>query len=136
MKNNKIIIALLCTPLIVLANGTNSSLQLAIPQAPGSYLSDRFRSGEMDCSMGIGSGTNVEFGVTGIINQNNDPLSSNFGTRSNDVGVYGRIIIPIGGPKERIDCNVLYKLEMEKKRLEVLKLKEEINKLKGLKFEN
>lgn len=118
------------------AVGSNSSLQLAIPQAPGSYLSDRFRSGEMDCSMGIGSGTNVEFGVTGIINQNNDPLSQNFGQRSNDVGVYGRIIIPIGGPKERVNCNTLYQLELEKKRLEVMKLQEEVNRLRNLKFEN
>lgn len=86
--------------------------------------------------MGIGSGTNVEFGVTGIIAQNNDPLSTNFGTRSNDVGVYGRIIIPIGGPKERVNCNTLYELELQKKRLEVIKLQEEVNRLRNLKFEN
>ena len=51
-----------------------------------------------------------------------------------DVGVYARITIPIGGPKERINCNTLYKLELEKKRLEVYKLQQELNNLRQLKF--
>ena len=53
-----------------------------------------------------------------------------------DVGVYAKITIPIGGPKERINCNTLYQLELEKKRLEVQKLKAEIQNLRELKFEN
>jgi hypothetical protein len=52
-----------------------------------------------------------------------------------DIGVYGRITIPIGAPKERLNCNILYKLELEKKRLEVLKLQREIQNLRNLQFE-
>ena len=121
------------------AQSNNSSLNLAIPQASGSYLYDRFRAGELDCTMAIGSGTNVEFGVTGILNKTNDVLSvpiNSSTSNAGNVGVYGRIIIPIGAPKERINCNTLYELELEKKRIEVLKLQEEINQLKKLKFEN
>ena len=54
--------------------------------------------------------------------------------RTNDVGVYARINIPIGAPKERINCNTLYQLELEKKRMEVAKLKQEIANLRTLQF--
>jgi hypothetical protein len=53
-----------------------------------------------------------------------------------DVGVYARITIPIGAPKERLNCNILYQLELEKKRLEVIKLKQEVERLRNLQFEN
>jgi hypothetical protein len=137
MKLLKIIV-MLSISCSAFAQQNNSSLNLSIPQASGSYLSDRFRAGELDCSMAIGSATSVEFGVTGIINKSPDgsvPISSS-SVANNNIGVYGRIIIPIGAPTERINCNTLYELELQKKRIEVLKLQEEVNQLKKLKFEN
>jgi len=115
-----------------------SSLNLAIPQSAQSYQSDKFRAGDLDCSNAIGSATNVEFGVTGIISQEENPYNTDtFGINElKDVGVYGRIIIPLGAPKERINCNTLYQLELEKKRLEVQRLKEELRQLRELQFEN
>jgi hypothetical protein len=51
--------------------------------------------------------------------------------------VYARITIPLGKKaKSRIDCNQLYELELKKKRLEVLKLENEIRQLKKLQFED
>ena len=129
-----------------IASADSNSLNLAIPQSQQSYQSDRIRANQVECSMAIGSATNVEFGVVGIITQN-DPFN-NFGSDmiidpnydSNklvkDVGVYAKITIPIGAPKERLNCNTLYLLELEKKQLEVQKLKAEIQSLKELKFEN
>ena len=120
-----------------------SSLNLAIPNTPQSYQSDRIRAGDLDCSNAIGSSTNVEFGVVGIISEDNpytnfigqdNPYS--FQDQVKDVGVYARITIPIGAPKERINCNTLYQLELEKKRLEVIKLKQELENLRRLQFEN
>jgi len=128
------------------ARADSNSLNLAMPQSQQGYQSDRIRADQVECSMAIGSSTNVEFGVVGIITQN-DPFN-NFGSDmiidpnydSNklvkDVGVYAKITIPIGAPKERLNCNTLYLLELEKKRLEVQKLKAEIQSLKELKFEN
>lgn len=110
-----------------------SSLNLNIPSSPQSYQSDRFRSGELDCSNAIGSATNVEFGVVGVINNDNSFIQDN---EVKDVGVYARINIPIGGPKQRINCNTLYQLELEKKRLEVQKLQAEVQRLQRLQFEN
>jgi|TARA_R110000782_G_scaffold183371_2_gene273626 hypothetical protein len=128
------------------AIGESSSLNLAIPQSQQSYQSDRIRAGNIECSNAIGSATNVEFGVVGIIGENdpygynnNSGASMNTGSNNGmvkDVGVYAKITIPIGGPKERINCNTLYQLELEKTRLEVRKLKAEIQSMKQLEFDN
>lgn len=132
----KYIIALVIGLMSLSAWADNSSVNLAIPSPAQSYQSDRIRSGELDCSNAIGGGSTVEFGVTGIINIDNDPLSQNQGTRGKDVGVYARITIPLDGPAERINCNTLYELELERKQMEVEKLKQELNNLRRLQFEN
>jgi hypothetical protein len=129
-----------------LATAQTSSLNLAIPSTTPNFQSDRVRAGELECDAAIGSATNVEFGVVGIINDgspfnnatNNIIVNPNM--RSNefvkDVGVYAKITIPIGAPKQRLNCNLLYELELEKKRLEVFKLRQEIERLRNLQFEN
>mgnify|MGYP001067851849 CR=1 FL=1 len=122
----------------------SSSLNLSLPSSPSSYQSDRVRAGDTECQAAIGSSTNVEFGVVGVMNQN-DPLDY----RTNgtidptyrdemlkDVGVYAKIVIPIGAPTKRLNCDLLYQLELEKKRLEVMKLRQEIQNLQNLNFEN
>lgn len=119
------VLLFICSP----AFGESSSLNLALPSAPSAYGQDSIRSGEIDCKNSIGGSTNVEFGVTGIISEPDDLMSN---TRTKDVGVYARIVIPLDGPKERINCNSLYELELRKKRIEVLKLQEELNALKRL----
>lgn len=126
-----IILLLYCT----LSGAQNGSLSLTIPSSPGSFQSDRFRAGDLDCSMAIGSGTNVEFGVIGIIN-GNQTITTNNSNAGKDVGVYGRITIPIGAPKGRVDCTIFYELELNKRRMEIQKLEAELNNLRALKFEN
>ena len=115
----------------------SSSLNLQLPGGTSNYQSDKFRAGELDCSNAIGSATNLEFGVTGIINKGDyDHLNNYFNSESGDVGVYARITIPLGKrTKSRIDCNRLYELELRTKQLQVQKLEEEIRKLKSLQFE-
>ena len=114
------------------------SINLQLPSAPGSYQSDKFKSGQMDCSNAIGSATTLEFGVTGLIDGGRYDA---FNEWVNDkevgsIGVYSRIVIPLGAkPKKRIDCNRLYELELQKKALELEQLRKEIQSLKELKFE-
>lgn len=111
----------------------SSSLNLALPQSGMNYQSDRFRAGELDCSNAIGSATQFETGVTGLIAKN-DSLSGN---QVGDIGVYARIVIPLGKRvKSRVDCNRLYELELRKKQLEVMKLEQELKALRKLQFEN
>lgn len=116
----------------------NSSLNLQLPSGSSSFGSDKFRAGDLDCSNAIGGATNVEFGMTGIVDNANGPFSSgnpNSPTEK-DIGVYARIIIPLDGPQERINCNTLYQLELRKKRIEILKLQEELEALRNLNQNN
>jgi hypothetical protein len=122
--------------LVLPAIAQNNSLNLALPGAVGSYQSDSFRADGMDCSMAIGSATNVEFGVIGVINRTPTTATTDLNMQQRDVGVYGRITIPIGGPKNRLDCNELYQLELKKKRIEVQRLERELQNLRALQFEN
>lgn len=124
--------------------GQSSSLNLSLPSSPGSYASDRIRTSDnIECSMAIGGSTNVEFGVVGVINQNG-PFYNNQGLYPEgydpnglvkDVGVYAKITIPLNAPKERLDCNKLYQLELERTRMEIQRLKQEVANLRELKFE-
>lgn len=112
------------------------SLNLALPSAPGSYQSDKFRAGDLDCSNAIGSATRMETGVTGLIAKGQDEFGATTGNRAGDIGVYARIVIPLGKrAKSRIDCNRLYELELRKKQLEVIKLEQELKQLRQLQFE-
>lgn len=127
----KRILATICLLAAPAYADVSSSLNLGLPNAPMNYQSDKFRAGELDCSNAIGSATQLEFGVTGLIN--NDPMG---GSRAGDVGVYSRIVIPLGKRvKSRIDCNRLYELELRKKQLEVMKLEQELKALRQLQFE-
>jgi len=123
-----------CSIITAWADSTSNSLSLSLPNSSLGYQSDKFRAGELDCSNAIGSATQLEFGVTGLIQGG---TSSTNGKKVGDIGVYSRIIIPLGKrAKSRIDCNRLYELELQKKELEVMKLKQEINQLRSLSFEN
>lgn len=122
------------------AMAQNSGLNLQLPSSPTVYGQDSIRAGDLDCKNAIGGSTQLEFGVTGIIDNYQTPFGGNNMDSSRDIGVYARIVIPLDGPKERINCNSLYQLELRKKRLEVLRLQEEIRQLRNLnssdQFEN
>ena len=114
------------------ADSTSNSLSLSLPNSGTNYQSDSFRSGDLSCVHAIGSATNIEFGLTSIIQSGTAENSRKTG----DIGIYSKITIPLGKmAKSRIDCNRLYELELQKKQLEVMKLKQEINKLRELAFE-
>ena len=118
-------------------NAESSSLNLQLPGVPGNYQSDNFRAGELDCSNAIGSATNLEVGVTGLIDKGDYDQLNNYINGGTDVGVYARIMIPLGKrAKTRIDCNRLYDLELRKKQLEVMKLERELQQLRQLQFED
>ena len=131
-----IVLVTFCSAVFTIkAYAENSSLGLQLPNAGSTYGQDSIRAGDLDCKNAIGGSTQLEFGVTGIIDNYESPFGgSNPGgmESSKDVGVYARIVIPLDKPKERINCNSLYELELRKKRIEVLKLQEELEALKRL----
>lgn len=114
------------------AKAENSSLNLQLPSSQTPYGQDSIRAGELDCKNAIGGATQFEFGVTGIVDNYSSPFGNSSGDSTKDVGVYARIVIPLDAPKERINCNSLYELELRKKRIEVLKLQEELEALKKM----
>ena len=119
-------------------NADSGSVSLALPSATGNYQSDKFRAGDLDCSNAIGSATQLELGVTGLIDGGYyDDVNRYVNDRRVDnVGVYARIVIPLGArPKERIDCNRLYEMELQLKSLELERLRRELQQLKELSFE-
>tara|TARA_R110000851_G_scaffold209491_2_gene361907 strand:- start:138 stop:560 length:423 start_codon:yes stop_codon:yes gene_type:complete len=126
-----LLLALSCTQ--VMAN--NNSVSLSLPSASSSYGTDSIKAGDLDCKNSIGGSTNFEIGFTGIINNAIAPLIGKKdldNPQTKDLGIYARIIIPLDGPEERINCNTLYQLELQRRRLEIEKLKAEINMLKAM----
>ena len=126
----KIALLLLCSTALAESN----SLNLQLPNAGGTYGTDSIRAGDLDCSNSIGGATNFELGVTGIINNAVSPFESEdpLNPTAKDIGVYARIVIPLDAPKERINCNKLYQLELQRRRIEVQKLRQELDNLRRL----
>ena len=104
----------------------NSSLSLALPNPPMNYQSDSFSTGSTRCSNAVGGGVNLEYGVTGVLSG----LDTN--SRGKNIGVYARVVIPLDKPKSRINCDDLYQIELTQRRLEIQKLRNEIEALKNL----
>jgi hypothetical protein len=116
------------------AMADNSSLNLQLPNAGSSYGTDKIRAGDMECSASIGGATNFEIGATGIVNNAVSPFSSQDPNNptTKDIGLYARIVIPLDAPRERVNCNTLYQLELQARRLEVQKLQQELENLRKL----
>lgn len=113
----------------------SSSISLSLPNAGGSFGTDSIRAGNLDCQHAIGSSTNVEFGITGVVANaiapiigKTDPLNS---PPVKDFGFYARLTIPLDAP-ERINCNTLYQMELQVRSMEIEKLSLELEKLKQL----
>ena len=110
----------------------SSSMSFSIPSMSSVSGSDSIRAGDLDCKNAIGGSTNFEIGMTGVINNAIVPIIGKEGNdpQTKDIGLYARLIIPLDGPSERINCNTLYQLELQRRRLEVERLKQEIEYLK------
>ena len=114
---------------------SSTSLNLQLPSGGSSFGTDSISAGDLDCSNSIGGATLFDVGLTGIVNNAVTPI---IGTedpnnpQAKQLGVYARIVIPLDAPRERINCNTLYQLELQRRRLEVEKLRQEIELLKSM----
>ena len=130
---------LLCTQ----SMAESTSMSLSLPGSSSSNGTDSVSMDQMKCANSISGGTLFEVGMTGVINNAIAPLVGKKdpnNPQSKDIGLYARIIIPLDGPAERVNCNSLYQLMLQKQRLEMTKLRQEINLLKEMQtntsFEN
>ncbi len=111
----------------------SNSMSFSLPSISSVSGSDSIRAGDLDCKNSIGGSTNFEVGMTGVINNAIVPIIGKEdpnNPQSKDIGLYARLVIPLDGPSERINCNTLYQLELQRRRLEVERLKQEIEYLK------
>ena len=124
-----LVLLLLSTQVIADSN----SMSFSLPSMSSVSGSDSIRAGDLDCKNAIGGSTNFEIGMTGVINNAIVPIIGKEdpnNPQSKDIGLYARLVIPLDGPSERINCNTLYQLELQRRRLEVERLKQEIEYLK------
>ena len=116
-----------------LANSTSLNLQL--PSGGSSFGTDSIKAGDLDCSNSIGGSTVFDVGLTGIINNAIAPIIGKpdpLNPETKQLGIYARIVIPLDAPRKRIECHKLLTLELQARRLEVEKLRQEIELLKSM----
>ena len=125
-----IIVVMCCSVTSAFADSTSNSLSLSLPNTGGNYQSDSFRAGELSCTSALDSATNLEFGLTSIIQGG----TANNSRKTGDIGLYSKITIPLGRRNKgsRLDCNRLYELELKLKQLELTRLQQEIDRLREL----
>jgi hypothetical protein len=122
-------VALIFTFVASAAFADSTSLALQLPNSPMSFQNDSIRAGNLDCSMAIGGSTNLEVGVLGGVNNLG---GADLAPQTKDIGIFARIIIPLNAPKSRIDCNELYMLELQQRKLEIEQLQAELEAMKAL----
>ena len=114
---------------------SSTSINLQLPSGGSAFGTDSIKAGDLDCSNSIGGATVFDVGLTGIVNNAVTPIIGKEdpnNPETKQLGVYARIVIPLDAPRERINCNTLYQLELQRRRLEVEKLRQEIELLKSM----
>jgi len=75
------------------------------------------------CKQGTYHSPTLDFGITANNLDSYDDTFGNFNqnrSRSDDVGVYARVVIPLGNNKiPRVDCTQLYQLEIQRLQMEL-----------------
>ena len=114
----------------VVTFATFKAAAVSIPSAsvPSGY--DRVTTADgVTCESTIASATYVQTGLVGSqTDQKYDKSQAGYYNNiqdKNEVGAYVQMVIPIGEKRERINCNRLYNLEIDRLRAEITKLKVE-----------
>lgn len=114
---------------------TSTSLNLQLPSSGANFGTDSIKAGDLDCSNSVGGSLLFDMGLTGIVNNAVAPIIGKpdpLNPETKQLGVYARIVIPLDAPRQRIECSKLFNLELQARRLEVEKLREEIELLKSM----
>lgn len=96
-----------------------------LPVAPTSYGQDEFRAADgTTCRSSMDGTKRVEvgaFGSGGKADDNNYALPgyTYAGNQGRTAGVYGRFSMSLDASPDRMNCNTLYKLELERRALEL-----------------
>jgi len=114
---------------------TSTSLNLQLPSSGANFGTDSIKAGDLDCSNSVGGSLLFDMGLTGIVNNAVAPIIGKpdpLNPETKQLGIYARIVIPLDAPRQRIECSKLFNLELQARRLEVEKLRQEIELLKSM----
>ena len=95
-------------------NQNQTGIALPGVALPNGYDEVRAADGTTCRSAVGGNGAYIDSGIIG------GGLSS---TGSNSISAYGRVVVPLGERKPRLNCNELYRLELERLQFEVQMLR-------------
>jgi hypothetical protein len=98
-----------------------SQVSVQLPATNNSGARDRIVTPErFECENSLSGKAQVEYGVAASNAQTSTSFSSSVTPDAGkNITVYGKLVIPIGAPKSRIDCNRLFELEVRKRELEI-----------------
>lgn len=96
-------------------NQNQTGLNLPGVTLPGGHDEVRAADGTTCRSAVSGNGAYVDMGVIG---------NGNNGDNNTAGAAYGRVVIPLGAPKGRVDCRQLYNLELERLKAEIRLLRQ------------
>jgi hypothetical protein len=106
-----------------------------LPSSGANFGTDSIKAGDLDCSNSVGGSLLFDMGLTGIVNNAVAPIIGKpdpLNPETKQLGIYARIVIPLDAPRQRIECSKLFNLELQARRLEVEKLRQEIELLKSM----
>lgn len=100
-------------------DSTNNSFQLPGVSLPSG--SDEVRAADgTSCRSAVGNGgAYLDIGVIGNPNALTGSSSGSTSTDSTTTSAYGRIVIPLGRSRKRVDCTRLYDLEVRRLEMEL-----------------
>lgn len=102
-----------------------------LPVAPTSYGQDEFRAADgTTCRSSMDGTKRVEVGAFGSGGKADDSAYSlpgyAYGNQGRNAGVYGRFSMSLDASPDRMNCNTLYRLELERRQLELELMKRSI----------
>ena len=103
----------------------SSGIAIQLPNTINGGARDRIVTPErFECENSLSGKAQLEYGVAASSGTTNNTFATSQ-TNGNAVTVYGKIVIPIGAPKSRIDCDRLFQLEMRRRELEIKLLEQQ-----------
>lgn len=114
---------LLALPLCLLGGPAFAQAGFYLPTAPTSYGQDEFRAADgTSCRSSMDGTKRVEVGAFGSGGRSDNTYYSLPGysyPAQGNAGVYGRFSMSLDASPERMNCNALYRLELERRTLEL-----------------
>ena len=125
--NNLIRSLFWCSFAVLLIPSAFSQVSVQLPSTISNGARDRIVTPErFECENSLSGKAQLEYGVAASNSAMQNVFNVPAPTEGKNVTIYGKLIIPIGAPKSRIDCNRLYELEVRRRELELRLLEQQL----------